>query len=537
MNKTPVAKAITLLPQQQAVVDWVIKDNGSLELVARAGCGKTFTLIEVVKTIVQLGLGDVALMAFNKTIAEELKAKLARHGFDWKQAEANTVHSFGFRAWRKAAPGVQLNEDKVRSILEVAFESSGNPIYKHCRGLITKFVGLAKQTGFGIPRAGYPDVDNVDAWYAVWEHHDLQEEIADITDEQGYPVQVTFEEIVDLSIRIYKRSLQLCREVVDFNDMILAPLVFRARFFKKKWILVDESQDTNATRRALALEMLAPGGRMIFVGDDRQAIYGFTGADSNAMRLLKEATKAKSLPLNVTMRCPKTVVQLAKSFVPDFTAHEEAPEGIVRQLGQYEELLTQNLSPDDAILCRNTAPLLKTAFFLLGKGIACQVEGRDIGEALVKLANRWKAKDLDQYLTKLADFQEKQTEKLLAQKKEAMVDRLVDQLDCLRIIVADCMSKNKHSVKDLVAEIQEMFGERDARKPTLMLSTIHKAKGREWKRVFALGRNEFLPSPWAKQEWQQVQEANLEYVLITRAMTEFIDVPAPPKEDKKGGTK
>lgn len=130
MQQTPVAKAITLLPQQQAVVDWVVDENGSLELVARAGCGKTFTLIEVVKTIVQLNLGDVALMAFNKTIAEELKAKLARLGFDWKQAEANTVHSFGFRAWRKIAPGVQLNDDKVRSILEVAFAQSDNLIYK-----------------------------------------------------------------------------------------------------------------------------------------------------------------------------------------------------------------------------------------------------------------------------------------------------------------------------------------------------------------------------------------------------------------------
>jgi superfamily I DNA/RNA helicase len=64
----------------------------------------------------------------------------------------------------------------------------------------------------------------------------------------------------------------------------------------------------------------------------------------------------------------------------------------------------------------------------------------------------------------------------------------------------------------------------------LTLSTVHKSKGREWTRVYALGRAKFMPSPYAKKEWQMVQESNLEYVMITRAMSEFIDVPMSEKE-------
>jgi len=39
-----------------------------------------------------------------------------------------------------------------------------------------------------------------------------------------------------------------------------------------------------------------------------------------------------------------------------------------------------------------------------------------------------------------------------------------------------------------------------------------------------------MPSPYAKKEWQMVQEKNLEYVAITRAMSELIDLEAPSAE-------
>ena len=76
-----------------------------------------------------------------------------------------------------------------------------------------------------------------------------------------------------------------------------------------------------------------------------------------------------------------------------------------------------------------------------------------------------------------------------------------------------------------------MFGDTPdgSQSPVLTLSTVHKSKGREWDRVFILGRSKYMPSPYAKQEWQQAQETNLEYVAITRAMRELIDVEMPSK--------
>jgi hypothetical protein len=200
MKQTSIAKAITLLPQQKAVIDWVTLGQGSLQLVARAGCGKTFTLMEIVKVIVANKLGDVALMAFNKSIATELSEKLERLGIKWPTAEAGTVHSFGYRAWRKVAPSVQINEDKVRNIIETMYEQSYNPILLYCRGAIAKFVGLAKQTGFGIPRQGYAPVDDKSAWLEIWEHHVLEDDVANVIDEDGNRIPVNFYDIVDIAI-------------------------------------------------------------------------------------------------------------------------------------------------------------------------------------------------------------------------------------------------------------------------------------------------------------------------------------------------
>jgi superfamily I DNA/RNA helicase len=368
----------------------------------------------------------------------------------------------------------------------------------------------------------------------LWEHFSLDDQLAEGNQTRESFKVFTPEKIFEAAIEVLGISFSQDREVIDFDDMILAPLVHKARFWTKRWVLLDESQDTNPARRALALAMLdKKNGRMIFVGDDRQAIYGFTGADGNAMDMLQEATNAIMLPLNMTMRCPKAVVALAQTIVPDITAHTNAPEGIVRSI-PYDQLISQKLTLSDAILCRNTAPLISTAFTLLSNGIACKVEGRDIGDGLIRLSQRWKVKNLAGLLDKLVTYQESQTAKLLAKKKEILVAQLEDQLECLRILIARCTSQNRHNLQDLVDDIKSMFGDTaDKRKPVLTLATVHRSKGREWPRVFILGRDKYMPNRWAKLPWELTQEANLEYVAITRAQAELLDV-VMPVDEKKG---
>lgn len=103
-------------PQQLNVFNWITNSRGSLELVARAGCGKTTTLMGAIEIIYQQKLGDVAIMAYNKAIAEELKQRLVKMEIDWKLVTAGTVHSFGFSTWRQVVKNVKVDpvRDKPR---------------------------------------------------------------------------------------------------------------------------------------------------------------------------------------------------------------------------------------------------------------------------------------------------------------------------------------------------------------------------------------------------------------------------------------
>ena len=502
-----------LSAQQQSVIYWVLEDTGSLELMARAGCGKTYTIMKIVDAIVKFKLGDIAIMAYNKAIADELKLKLEKTGYDWRTAQAGTVHSFGYGAWRKIAPNVQIENKKMYNIVNECGFDKGGDIFIFASEAIVKLCGYAKQRAVG----HLCSIDDVSVWNDMFDHFGLENDITE---------DIDVSDVISAAQRAYRISLKQCREVIDFDDMILAPLYYKARFWPKDWVAVDESQDTNPARRALALAMLKPRtGRLVSVGDNRQAIYGFTGADADSMNQMKIATNAKTLPLNMTCRCPKAVVREAQRLVPDFTAHEDAPEGVVRSI-KYIDLAGEKLGKTDAILCRNTAPLIQTAYSLISKGIACRVEGREIGTGLIKLASRWKIKTLDQLLNKLEDYQVRQTAKFMSKGQEDRVEGLVDQIDCLRVVIDRCLITGKKTIEALVDEINSLFGTtKDNEAPkVLTLSTGHKSKGREWTRVYLLDRAKYQPSPYAKKEWQQNQEANLEYVMITRAMSELIDV-------------
>jgi len=75
---------------------------------------------------------------------------------------------------------------------------------------------------------------------------------------------------------------------------------------------------------------------------------------------------------------------------------------------------------------------------------------------------------------------------------------------------------------DVVAAIERIFTD-DKNGKGIMLSSIHKAKGLEARRVFVIRTKDApMPHPMAKTEWARKQEYNLLYVAITRAIEELI---------------
>lgn len=491
-------------PRQAAVIDFVANGRGSAFVEAVAGAGKTTTLIQALaKTN-----GYVSFAAYNKKIADEIQAKVAKLNLG-NRVRIATFHSFGFNAWRRAYPQVKRanGHEKTDQMVEAL------KIDKPLQGFVPKLISLAKQGCAGL----LWNIDDDSHWYQIIDHFDLAFELED-------------QELIAKGVAFAKAGLRWHRdrasELIDFDDMIYMPVVTNTRFFQVDWVFVDEAQDTNPARRAMARKMLKPNGRAVFVGDRHQAIYGFTGADNDAIDQIIRDFNCTTLPLTVTYRCPKSVVSEARQIVSHIEAHETAPDGVVNNTQEREFVKRTDLTAADAILCRNTKPLVQMAYTLIRRGIACHVEGRDIGMGLLKLVNKFESRTLDGFIDKLTEYGEQQSQKLIAKGRETQAEALMDRVETILIIAEGC--KDADCVRN---KIVELFQDSEhERKPTLTLSTVHKSKGREWQRVFILGREAFMPSPYARQAWQQEQEMNLIYVAVTRAQGELVYVSMEPKQ-------
>jgi DNA helicase II / ATP-dependent DNA helicase PcrA len=492
-------------PQQQAFFTWISEGSGSCVLEAVAGAGKTTTLCESLKLMTPNS--SKFFGAYNKQIAEEIGRKAG----PVPGLTVSTMHAAGFKYLRRALPQTKLDGDKCRGIYRQRnFE-------RHLEGPVLALVSLAKQSGMD---ALYP-ADH-DGWMSLVSHYNVE-----VYDEKRGVDNTNL--ILDRAASVLLESHHQDPNVIDFDDMIYAPLRRNVKVWEHDWVLIDEAQDTNATRRALALRLLKRGGRLVAVGDRHQAIYGFTGADSNALDLIGQAVNAAALPLTTTYRCPKSVVLVAQQWVSHIEAAPTAPEGEVTNLPVAQ--LAANARPGDAILCRFNRPLMGLVYEFIAQGVPAKVEGREIGSGLKQLATKWSSNSFDELEQWLDVYTERETAKYRAREHESQAAAVEDKVQCLQVIIERVKARWStlsdaeraassvftNPVGAVCAEVDAIFAD-NVGKGVVLLSSIHKSKGREWPRVFWLQTG---PSAWARKEWEQQQERNLMYVAATRAQAQL----------------
>jgi superfamily I DNA/RNA helicase len=530
---------------QQRFYDWVRKETGNCILSAVAGAGKTTTILNGISFM----RGKVWLGVYNKKMADEIKEKLsarkdlvARTQFSEKmeRVESSTFHSLGFGILRShAGKGVNVSVDdrKVKKIVEAMIlekEAEGQCEREDLRqiaGSVEGLVSMAKNRGF-VPSdrvvEGLSDMRDFAAWEHMIQHFDLMDSIP--------------EGMEDLAMKFALSALiRSNRDVVsvDMDDMVYLPLALNVRlapWHKFDWVLVDEAQDTNPTRRALARLVMAPRARLVAVGDPHQAIFGFTGADNDALEQIADAFKAVQLPLTVSYRCPQAVVAHARNWVDHIQAHENAPMGSVTELA-YQDLLDTLPGIDRAdysemaILCRYNKYLVGLCFKMIRMGLPAKIEGRSIGENLVKMATRWSSiKTVNALETKVREFEEREVAKAIKAQKEDKADRISDECQTLLTLIDRARAEGKNQITEMVEMIQDMFADNVSGKGLITLCSAHKSKGLEWDNVYLLDRQAFMPSKFAKQDWQIAQEMNLIYVAVTRAKSNLIEVTGVREE-------
>jgi superfamily I DNA/RNA helicase len=173
------------------------------------------------------------------------------------------------------------------------------------------------------------------------------------------------------------------------------------------------------------------------------------------------------------------------------------------------------------ILCRVNAPLVSQCFRFLKAGRKAQIQGRDVGQGLISTIKKQKAEDVPELSGKLDDWLYAETRKESAKRfpNENKLIALQDRIDCLHCFMEGC-----GTVQEVIDKIEAVFTD-DRTSPGIKLSSIHKAKGLEARRVYFLMPSGCgCPHPMAKSKWSIEQEWNLKYVAVTRAIEELVYV-------------
>ncbi len=471
-------------PQQRAIFDWFRRGGGNLIVRARAGTGKTTTILEGIQHAPER---KVLLCAFNKSIATELQQRLGHGG-----AEAKTLHGVGFRFVAKNWEGVKIDGARAFKIAaQVVGEQEPDEVIE----TVAKLATLSQEV--------LPFETSRGALVRLAEAFDLTMD-ADMED-KGW----TDERIAALALTVRDRKA-MKDGTIDFADMLWLPL--RHGWAKGWWdlVCVDEAQDMNAAQLELATRCVRRGGRICVIGDDRQAIYQFRGADSAGLERMRKALGAAELGLTTTYRCPRIIVAEAAKIVPDYAAAPNAPAGEIGTIG--EDALTDQAKPGDFILSRTNADLARVCLRLLRAGVRARIQGRDIGQGLIKIVAKLAigCPDVDTLMGRISAWQEREVARAERADKPAKAALVADQGDTLLEICEDL-----DEVADVAARIERLFAPDGG--PAVVCSTVHRAKGLEAGRVFILGWTLYFGKPRTSRNEFPIEESNLEYVAITRA--------------------
>lgn len=496
---------------------------------ALAGTGKTTTIcwglgvkvptyitiskeqLEIVKFMRSFKWESCAAMAFNRSIADELVKRLDHI----PGVECTTSNGFGFRNWKSYRDPVKVN-------------LNGNKLFMQLKSKLEK------------DKVPYKE-------YSAWMNDVIQVVRTikyNVTDFSAYETIVDDNDIIlDVKAKeycewLYNESINSL-DFIDFDDQLFMPYHYDVPINQYDLVVVDEAQDLNKAKQWLAQKMARK--YMVCIGDANQAIYGFSGADSQSMDTMSKymsetwTEQFETMSLTVTRRCPKTVVTMANKFVPTLKAADEAPDGQVLQTPEEEfgVKLVERTSKC-MILCRTNAPLMSLAFYLLRNNRPCYIQGKDIGSGLVKLLNSCTGSTIKEKLTDLDNVVNKKCLKYEEKGQNDKAELLRDKALCIRTIC-----DNVETIDQFKDKINLLFKDSGGLTEH-QLSSVHKSKGLEanWVCIYKPSTLPLMLKPRKGKripKGAQQQEFNLTYVAYTRSQNilEFVTEPKKRLGDKE----
>ncbi|MEU8892975.1 UvrD-helicase domain-containing protein [Streptomyces sp. NPDC048442] len=453
------------------------RSGGHMVLQAGAGTGKTTTLRMLAETDLRRGL----FLAFNRSVVDDAARRFPPH------MDCRTGHSLAMRALgplyghRLNAPREPGWKEGVRlgigphMVLQLGERKVSNRALSYTvLRTVDRFCHSDAEEirSYHVPRLRGASDDELHAQlvHAVLPY--ARRAWDDIQNPDG--TKLRFKQ--DHALKIW--ALQKPRIAADF-------------------ILLDEAQDTNPVIEEVFLAQ-RDHAQLIMVGDSAQAIYGWRGA-----RDVMTGFNGQQLALSQSFRFGPALADEANRWL----ALVDSP---IRLTGN--PALDTSIGPlenTNAVLCRTNIGAITEIFDLLEKKkkVALAGDGKAL-ESLAQAAGNLKAgrranhPELFLFET-WADLQEYATYDPAGTDLLALVD-IIDEYGAETILDAVRRLDNED-------------------KAEVVVSTAHKAKGREWPSVRIAA--DFEPTPTGEKDDDgnplpprlNIDESRLAYVAVTRA--------------------
>ena len=297
----------------------------------------------------------------------------------------------------------------------------------------------------------------------------------------------------------------------------------------KSVLVIDEAQDMGADdfRLVQALMRQNEDMRVIAVGDDDQNIYAFRGSDSRYMQSLVSEEGAKLYEMTDNYRSSKAVVDSANRFVQRIPSRLkkipiQSATGEDGKVMTLKSLLDAEIKVNGktAILTRTNEETMQVAYELELRGLHATVAQSMGGFRFGNLA------EIRYFLKQLGRNEISISKERWQEAKQRTLETYAS---------STCLNVMKHFFADFEAtrqvyyrsDLREYIFESNiedfiaADDQSVFVSTIHKAKGREFDTVYLLS-----PVP----DGRDVNDMRAYYVGLTRAKQNLYLVPNPPSE-------
>lgn len=485
MMSAPTEKTSFPPTREQQRVIRTATGGDDLKIAAYAGAGKTTTL-----RLVAHALGDRhgAYLAFNKTIATEAAAVFPKH------VECRTIHSFAFRALEvpRRFPGKlgrrTMPSDIARLLSLPADGIRGRDqlnVVRAMRATLKSFEQSADQ------EIGLHHVPNQHLAAFVPSPTALPAEAEAMWDTRRWYAHF----IVTGAREIWADMMRPNGMLGITHDTYLKVWQLEGAELDVDFVLVDEAQDLNPVTIAVVAQQ--KDTQRIWVGDTHQQIYAWRGA-VNAMEMID----APEYHITQSFRWGPAIARLANAII-------EVKGPLVHPVRGYEKKMTTFGVPSEPFtyITRGNASIFSRALACAEADIKFCVVGsiepalRQMESAYALYAGR-RHQITDQEFRIFQDWNELVT----ASQDDHGLAKVVERVEEYTTRIPGLLEKLRNAGE---------VGEDEAAQ---ILTTTHKAKGREWDHVELA--NDFRSHKRDRDEGEppRVEEVNILYVAATRAM-------------------